>query len=131
MKLTVKLRAVILTVALLALGAGSAQAHLRVLTRDPAVSATRPDPVIVTAVSRWAAHQGGHVIYAEPWPVNPHRDLVTVQFSVTFEPSGLVGSETMTILAWRCDPQWIADGFAPVSMLTGDSRITIPEELAQ
>lgn len=94
-------------------------------------AASRPtvNRALVTAVSRWAARQDGHVTQARPWSINSHRDLVTVQFPVTFEPSGLVGSETMVMLAWRTPPWWVASGFARVSMRDIGSHITPPAGL--
>jgi hypothetical protein len=88
---------------------------------------------LVTAVARWAAHQNGHVVAARRWPVNRHRELVTVEFPITFEPSGLVGTETETILAWRSPAWWIAEmrplGVAPfmgVNMRTLGSHLVYP-----
>jgi hypothetical protein len=81
---------------------------------------------LVTAVARWAAHQDGHVTDGRPWSINPHRELVSVSFSLTFEPSGLVGAETMTILAWRTSHEWVASGFPRVSMRNLGSKIAYP-----
>lgn len=65
-------------------------------------------PRLVAAVSAWATQQSGHVTYVRPWPLNPRRDLVTVEFPIVFTPSDLVGSESMTVLVWRPWPGKVA-----------------------
>lgn len=88
---------------------------------------------LVTAVARWAAHQDGYVTSAHPWSINRRRELVTVAFPIDFEPSGLVGTDTMTILAWKASAWWVAEmrplGVAPfmgVNMRALGARLTYP-----